>query len=201
MFNTKNLSPDNLSLFTALCLSAPVSIAFFIISFKWTDALIAFILVFALSFFLIRFVLNKFIYRKIKIIYKYIYQTKASKREEVYNKYILPAKSIEDVNKDVEKWAEQQAAVIDDLKNNERYRKEFLQNLSHEIKTPIFAIQGYIDTLLNGALDNPSVSKKFLENTSRNVSRMVDLLNDLDEITRLEAANNCCTRKSLLYRK
>src|SRR4051812_31008513 len=119
MFNTKNISPDNLSLFTALCLSVPVSIAFFIISFKWIDALIALVLVFALSFFLIRFVLNKFIYRKIKVIYKYIYQTKASKREEVYNKYILPAKSIEDVNKDVENWAEQQAAVIDDLKNNE----------------------------------------------------------------------------------
>ena len=187
MFNTKNISPDNLSFFTAVCLSVPVSIAFYIISFKWAEALIAFAVVFLLSFFLIRFVLNTFIYRKIKVIYKYIYQTKANKREEIYNKYILPKKSIEEVNNDVEQWAEQQAAVIDDLRNNERYRREFLQNLAHEIKTPIFAIQGYVDTLLNGALDNPSISKKFLENTSRNVSRMVDLLHDLDEITRLES--------------
>ena len=160
MFKTKNLSPDNLSVFTAICLSIPVGITFYIISTNWIQAVVAFAIIFTLAFFLIRFVLNEFIYRKIKVIYKYIYQTKANKREEIYQKYILPAKSIEEVNTDVEKWAAQQAAVIDDLKNNERYRREFLQNLSHEIKTPIFAIQGYIDTLLSGALDNPVVSKK-----------------------------------------
>jgi two-component system phosphate regulon sensor histidine kinase PhoR len=198
MFKTKNLSPDKLSFFTALCLSIPISIAFYIISFKWTDSLVALVLVFTLSFFLIRYVFNEFIYRKIKVIYKYIYQTKASKREEIYYKYVLPAKSIEDVREDVEKWAEQQNAVIDDLKNNERYRREFLQNLSHEIKTPIFAIQGYIDTLLNGALENPSVSKKFLENTSRNVGRMVDLVNDLDEITRLESGEQLLHKKKFI---
>ena len=153
------------------------------------------------SFFLIRFVMNEFIYRKIKVIYKYIYQTKASKREEMYYKYILPAKSIEDVNEDVEKWAEQQRAVIDDLKNNERYRREFLQNLSHEIKTPIFAIQGYVDTLLNGAMENPNISKKFLENASRNVSRMVDLLNDLDEITRLESGEQTMHKKKFIIQE
>lgn len=198
MFKTKNLSPDNLSFFTAICLSVPVSIAFYITSFKWIDSLIALALVFTFSFFLIRYVLNEFIYRKIKVIYKYIYQTKASRREEMYYKYVLPAKSIEDVNKDVEKWAEQQKAVIDDLRNNERYRREFLQNLSHEIKTPVFTIQGYVDTLLNGALENPNVSKKFLENTSRNVSRMVDLLKDLDEIMRLESGEQLLHKKRFI---
>lgn len=201
MFKTKNLSPDNLSFFTAICLSVPVGIAFYIISFNWIEALIAFAIVFTLAFFLIRFVLNEFIYRKIKVIYKYIYQTKANKREEIYQKYILPAKSIEEVNTDVEKWAAQQAAVIDDLRNNERYRREFLQNLSHEIKTPIFAIQGYIDTLLGGALDNPAVSKKFLENTSRNVGRMVDLLNDLDEITSLESGEQALHKKKFVIQE
>jgi len=198
MFKTKNLSPDNLSFFTAVCLSIPVGIAFYIISFNWIDSLIALVVVFTLSFFLIRFVLNEFIYRKIKVIYKYIYQTKANRREEIYYKYVLPAKSIEDVNKDVEKWAQQQKAVIDDLRNNDRYRREFLQNLSHEIKTPIFAIQGYIDTLLNGALENPAVSKKFLENTSRNVIRMVELVNDLDEITRLESGEQPVHKKKFI---
>lgn len=198
MFKTKNLSPDNLSFFTAICLSIPVGITFYIISVSWIEAVIAFAIIFILAFFLIRFVLNEFIYRKIKVIYKYIYQTKANKREEIYQKYILPAKSIEEVNTDVEKWAAQQAAVIDDLRNNERYRREFLQNLSHEIKTPVFAIQGYIDTLLGGALDNPAVSKKFLENTSRNVSRMVDLLNDLDEITSLESGEQILHKKKFI---
>ncbi len=198
MFKAKNLSPDRLSFFTALCLAIPISITFYIVSLNWKDFVIALILVFVLCYFLIRFVLNEFIYRKIKVIYKYIYQTKASRREEMYYKYILPAKSIEDVHEDVEQWAEQQKAVIDDLRNNERYRREFLQNLSHEIKTPIFAIQGYIDTLLNGALENPNVSKKFLENASRNVTRMVDLVNDLDEITRLESGKQVMHKKKFI---
>ncbi len=198
MFKAKNLSPENLSFFTALCLSIPVSVTIYFISSNWKDALIVLVLVFVLSFFLIRFVLNEFIYRKIKVIYKYIYQTKANKREEMYYKYILPAKSLEGVNRDVENWADQQRAVIADLKNNERYRREFLQNLSHEIKTPIFAIQGYIDTLLGGALENPDVSKKFLENASRNVTRMVDLVNDLDEITRLESGEHAIHKKKFI---
>ena len=187
MFKAKNVSADKLSLFTAACLSVPIAVGFYVISYRWSDLFIAFVLVFFASFFLIRFVLNEFIYRKIKVIYKYIYQTKASKKEEMYYKYILPTKSIEEVNEDVEKWAEQKKEEIEFLQHNEHYRKEFLQNLSHEIKTPIFAIQGYIDTLLNGAMDNPEVSRKFLENASRNVTRMVDLVNDLDEITRLES--------------
>ena len=75
---------------------------------------------------------------------------------------------------------------IELLRQNEQFRKEFLQNLSHEFKTPVFAIQGYVDTLLQGALENPEVNKKFLEKTSKNVERLTNLLNDLDEISSLE---------------
>ena len=101
----------------------------------------------------------------------------------------------------MEKWAEQQRTVIDDLRSNEHYRREFLQNLSHEIKTPIFAIQGYVDTLLGGALENPAISKKFLENTSRNVTRMVDLVTDLDEITRLESGTQALHKKKFIIQE
>src|SRR6195952_3858669 len=136
---------------------------------------------------LILYTLQRFIYRKIKLIYKFIYQTKASKREETYYKYILPQKSIDEVREDVEKWASQQKEEIEILKSNEAYRKEFLQNLAHEFKTPIFAIQGYVDTLLDGAMENKETSKRFLENAARNVDRLVTLANDLDEITKLES--------------
>jgi two-component system phosphate regulon sensor histidine kinase PhoR len=187
MFKAKNLSPNKLSLLTALCLSAPVCIAFYIITKHLYAAAVAFAINLSGGYFLIRFVLESFIYRKIKLIYKYIYQTKASKKEEMYYKYILPKKSIDEVREDVEKWAEQRSEEIEVLRANESYRKEFLQNLSHEFKTPIFTIQGYVDTLLNGALENPSVNRKFLENTYKNVERMVNLVNDLDEITRLES--------------
>jgi two-component system phosphate regulon sensor histidine kinase PhoR len=187
MFKTKNLSPNQLSALTALILSIPIGIVFFIIEKTWVFGVGAFVVTFIGSFFLIKFVLEWFIYRKIKLIYKFIYQTKASKREETYYKYILPKKSIDEVSDDVEKWAEQRSAEIELLKSNEAYRKEFLQNLAHEFKTPIFAIQGYVDTLLDGALDNPALSKKFLTNAAKNVDRMVNLVKDLDEISRLES--------------
>ncbi|MES2006031.1 MAG: ATP-binding protein [Bacteroidota bacterium] len=187
MFKTKNLSPQQLSAFTALILSVPISVGIWLLRPDWIIALVSFGITFIGSYFLIRFVLESFIYRKIKLIYKFIYQTKATKREETYYKYILPQKGIDEVRQDVEQWAEQRSAEIELLKTNEAYRKEFLQNLAHEFKTPIFAIQGYVDTLLNGAMENPEISKRFLENAARNVDRMVNLVEDLDEISKLES--------------
>ena len=183
---TKNISPRQLSFLTALTLSTPVSLLVFIIDKKWWLAVTCFIFILASSYFLISFVLERFIYRKIKLIYKYIYQTKATRKEETYYKYLLPQKSIDDVRKDVEEWAEEYKEEIELLRKNERFRKEFLQNLSHEFKTPIFTIQGYVDTLLEGALNNPDVNKKFLEKTSKSIERLTHLINDLDEISSLE---------------
>ena len=146
----------------------------------------SFLIILAGSYLLISWVLERFIYRKIKLIYKFIYQTKATKKEETYFKYILPQKSIDEVREDVEKWAEENKQEMEQMKQNELYRREFLQNLSHEFKTPVFTIQGYIESLLSGGLNNPEISKRFLENSSKNVSRLLNLLKDLDEISKLE---------------
>lgn len=185
MFTGKNLSPQQLSAMTAVAIAVPIGIGFYLF-LPWWIALILFIVIFSGSYGLIFFMVEKFIYRKIKLIYKLIYQTKANKREEFYYKNILPQKSIDEVREDVEYWAQQRKAEIEVLKQNEAYRKEFLQNLSHELKTPIFSIQGYVDTLLNGALENPEVNKKFLGSASRNIDRLVNLVDDLDEISKLE---------------
>ncbi len=198
MFKTKNLSPNQLSAFTSLLLCVAIGISFYVITNNLWIGLVAASLMFICTFFLIRWVLQWFIYRKIKLIYKFINQTKASKKEEMYYKYILPQKSIDDVREDVENWAEQRKAEIESLKNTEAYRKEFLQNLAHEFKTPIFAIQGYVDTLLNGALENPAVNKKFLENAARNVDRMVNLVNDLDEISTLESGEQPLIKQNFI---
>jgi len=187
MLSQKNLSPQQLSALTALVLSVPIAIGLFVFEPVWWVALISFVVIYLGSFALILYTLQTFIYRKIKLIYKFIYQIKASKREEFYYKNILPQKSIDEVREDVEKWAQQRKAEIEILQQNEAYRKEFLQNLSHELKTPIFAIQGYVDTLLDGAIDNISVNKKFLQNASRNIDRLVNLVDDLDEISALES--------------
>jgi len=195
MLSTKNLSPRQLSAFTALLLAAPISAGVYVLTNNWKVGIASFVLIFAGSYGLILFTLEKFIYRKIKLIYKFIHQTKATKKEEVYFKYILPKKSIDEVREDVQSWGERQNEEIEVLKKNEAYRKEFLQNLAHEIKTPIFAIQGYVDTLLNGAMDDNAVRKKFLENTGKNVDRLVNLVNDLDEISKLEKG------EQLLYKQ
>jgi two-component system, OmpR family, phosphate regulon sensor histidine kinase PhoR len=186
MFSTKNLSPRQLSAFTAAILAIPISFGIFILVNDWKIGIVSLIIVFAGSYGLMLFTLEKFIYRKIKLIYKLIYQTKATRKEEVYFKYILPQKSIDEVREDVETWGEKRNEEIELLRKNEEYRKEFLQNLAHEFKTPIFAIQGYVDTLLAGAMDDIKVRKKFLESTGRNVERLVNLMNDLDEISKLE---------------
>src|SRR5688572_8043910 len=137
MFQAKNLSPKKLSAFTALILSIPISLGIYLLNKNWVEAIVAFGLIFSGSYFLLLSIIQNFIYRKIKLIYKFIHQTKASKREETYYKYILPQKSIDDVREDVEAWAEQRSREIELLKRNESFRKEFLQNLSHEFKTPV----------------------------------------------------------------
>jgi two-component system phosphate regulon sensor histidine kinase PhoR len=164
----------------------------------WLPSVVFWLLLTLLSYLIIFYTVKRFIYRKIKLIYKLIYQTKASKKEEFYFKNILPQKTIEEVNEDVEQWAVQHKEEIEVLRKNEVFRKEFLLNLSHELKTPIFAIQGYLDTLLNGALDNSEVNKKFVENAYRNVDRLVNLLNDLDEITRLESGEQVLVKENFV---
>ncbi len=153
----------------------------------WYTPLIVFCVTFIIIYSLYYYTLQRFIYRKIKLIYKFIYQTKATKKEEIFYKHILPQKSIEEVSEDVEKWALQRKQEIEVLQQNEKFRKEFLMNLAHELRTPIFSVQGYVDTLLNGALEDENVNRKFLSNTSKSIDRLVRLVDDLDEISKLES--------------
>ena len=186
MFQTKNLSPKKLAAFTAIILSVPISLGIYVLEGRWLIGLISFAVIFLGSYLLIFSIVQNFIYRKIKLIYKFINQTKATRREETYYKFILPQKSIDEVREDVEAWAKQRRREVDVLKRNEAYRRDFLQNLSHELKTPVFAAQGYIDTLLNGGLENPEVNRRFLEKAGKNVERLANLLQDLDAISKLE---------------
>jgi len=186
MFKEKNLSPKQLAALTALLLSSIIGISVFVLITDWRVLLAYFLACFVVIYFLVYQILEYFIYRKIKLIYKLISSTKASKREEAYQKYILPQKGIDDVREDVEQWAAQQTKQIQQLQSNEAFRKEFLQNLSHEIKTPIFAIQGYLELIADGAMEDPAIGNKFINQAQANVQRLVGLLNDVDVITNLE---------------
>lgn len=196
--NAKNLSPQQLAAINAASISFLAAIAIWVFVHNILIALGTFLFLSIVSYILILFFLQRFIYRRIKLIYKFIHQTKAGKKEEVYYKYILPKKSIDEVGEDVGKWAVQKSNEIELLKKNEAYRKEFLQNLAHEFKTPIFAIQGYVDALLDDELEQAPVRKKFLENASRNIDRLVNLMNDLDEISQLESGEQVLNKQPFI---
>lgn len=186
-FGTKNTTPRQLAAITALVLALLNTLwTLAVLPRLWMSAAVfggTFLVAYGVFF----YTLQAFIYRKIKVIYKLIFQTKATKREEFFYTNILPQKSIEEVARDVALWAEQRKYEIDSLKQNESFRKEFLMNLAHELRTPIFTAQGYVETLLNGALSDAEVNVRFLTNAARSIERLVRLVEDLHEISMLES--------------
>ena len=185
--DAKNLSPRLLSFITALIISTVNALLSLVFQPQWYMPIVIFVITFIIIYNLYYYTLQRFIYRKIKLIYKFIYQTKATKKEEFFYEKILPQKSIDEVSHDVERWATQKKDEIELLRANEQFRKEFLMNLAHELRTPIFSIQGYVDTLLGGALEDEQVNRKFLGNAAKSVDRLARLVDDLDEISKLES--------------
>lgn len=139
------------------------------------------------SYVVFYFLLEKYIYSKIKIIYKLIHNLKLGKDlKDALGEYVSPD-PINDVEQEVKEWARDKKTEIEDLKKQAQFRKEFLSNISHEFKTPLFAIEGYVEALEEGAIDDPELSKKFLAKVSKNVDRLSVLIKDLNEISRLES--------------
>jgi two-component system phosphate regulon sensor histidine kinase PhoR len=127
--------------------------------------------------------INEFIFRKIKFIYRLIEDLRADKSEKE-RQNILDA-----VQEKVMEFSLQKSKEIAQLKRLEQYRKEFLGNVSHELKTPIFNIQGYLETLLDGGLDDPKVSKDFINRASRNAERLSEIVSDLLLISQYESGD------------
>ena len=136
------------------------------------------------SIFIFYFLIEKHIERRIKLLYRIIRKGKIATQEPVsatINSDIIEAAEFE-----TEKWATERSNEIAKLKEQEEFRKEFLGNLAHELKTPVFSIQGYILTLLEGGLEDENVNRTFLERASKATDRIASLLEDLDEITKME---------------
>lgn len=146
------------------------------------------IIVFWSSFFLVKFYVERFIYEKIKIIYKTIKNLKRPKDSKTDKKEPFSV-NIDNVNRDVEEWAENKSREIDELKSQEQFRREFIGNIFHELKTPVFNIQGYVLTLLDGGLEDSGVNREYLIRTEKSVARLIDIINDLEEISKLESAS------------
>lgn len=136
-------------------------------------------------FFIFYQVIGNFIYKKIRVIYKNIHSFKIGKKP--INDMLEKRDVIESVNRDVVEWMEKQTEEITQLRTNARFRREFIGNLSHELKTPIFNIQGYVLTLLDGAMDDKKIREKYLERTAKSIDRIIAMVKDLDVISALEA--------------
>ncbi|MCD6112637.1 MAG: sensor histidine kinase [Bacteroidales bacterium] len=136
--------------------------------------------------FLTIFLINKinfyYLSNKIKPIYKIITESKEEEINFLKNKSNI----IDKANKDVSEWVLNKTREIKKLKELEQYRKEFLGNVAHELKTPIFNIQGYILTLLEGGLEDESINKLYLKRTIKSVERMILIVEDLETISKLE---------------
>ena len=127
-----------------------------------------------------------YIQERVRIIYKTIRRFKGSSSNLNLD---MSSDIVEQVNQDVMAWAESQIDEITNLRETDTFRKEFIGNLAHELKTPIFNIQGFILTLLEGGIEDPEINRKFLLKAAKNVDRMSGLLEDLDVITKMEAGN------------
>jgi two-component system phosphate regulon sensor histidine kinase PhoR len=186
-----NTSPKKIAIVNAVIITIITAVFDIIIAvvydfFQLLPFILTLAAVFIVSFVIINYSLEKFIYQKIKIIYKTIGQLKPGKKEEIKQK-TKSEDVLEIVNQVVLDWNEEKQKEIDELKQMAKYRREFVGNVSHELKTPIFNIQGYILTLLDGGIDDPEINTKFLKKAKKSVNRMIAIVEDLEEINKLES--------------
>ncbi|MFN8165230.1 MAG: ATP-binding protein [Bacteroidia bacterium] len=188
----KNPTPRLLALIAAIIAASIVFISEYFISSstfirrEWMAKAVVFAVTFVVTYFVFKYLLEIFIYRKIKLIYKTISTSKTSK-EKALERVNLDQDILSNVSKEVMEWDQNREAEIAELKRMENFRKEFLGNVSHELKTPLFNIQGYIHTLLEGALDDPEVNVNYLQRASRSVDRLCMIVDDLEAISKLES--------------
>ena len=172
------------SIFIALFLALLIGITLWYTD-GWSEyGLISLVFVlasFAVSFLVIQMRVEKFIYRRIKRIYDDVSLLESSEFP------ITPVTTdMKTLTQEIEKFAKDKKVEIDALKIREAYRRDFLGNVAHELKTPLFTVQGYILTLLDGAMEDKNVRRKYLQRAKKGVERLIYIVKDLDLITKLE---------------
>ena len=156
--------------------------------------LIAIVLLFGVSFIVGWWAVEKFVHGKIKLIYRSIHNPELS--EEKTKDATKSRDALAEVQRDVEEWASVKQSEIRTLKEQAQFRRDFIGNLAHELKTPIFNMQGYLLTLIEGGLEDPKINSDYLNRADRNLERLIALVEDLDSISKLEAG-----REMMKYEK
>ena len=135
-------------------------------------------------YFLFLFYVHKYIEAPFRSLYKTIYNVKVE--DGFKDDIVISSEPMQQIQKEVSAWMVNRSAELDDLKKLETYRREFLGNVSHELKTPIFNIQGYISTLLDGGLEDATINRNYLVRAEKSVERMINIVDDLESISKLE---------------
>ncbi len=175
-----------LVLINAAAVAITLSAVNYYFQHSWYDVAITFGVTIVTSFLVFYYLIEKYIYSKIKLIYKLIHNLKLGRDlRDALGEHVT-ADPINDVEQEVKEWAKLKKTEIDELRTQEKFRRDFLSNISHEFKTPLFAIQGYIEAIQDDEFEDLDMAKDFMQKASRNVDRLSYLIKDLDEISKLE---------------
>jgi two-component system phosphate regulon sensor histidine kinase PhoR len=191
-FSSKNPSPEQLVRITAFNITAILFSILLLVkiiypqSLSWLLFLIITILIAMVSYTAVYRAMHEFIYRKVDLIYKTIYNMQSPTTNSVVS-IDMKKHMLDEVEQEVMQWAKSWTKEISSLKSMEIYRREFMGNVSHELKTPIFNIQGYLHTLLDGGLEDPDINYKYLTRAAENTERMAAIVADLGYISKIEA--------------
>ncbi len=183
-------TPKQVALASALFVVLPLATVYFILAYILErDFEIALLLLFialgmSITYFVVYNFIERFLYSKVKVIYKTIHSFKTQSEKKGLE---MSTDILGEVNQDVAHWAEEKIEEIKELQHADNFRKEFIGNLSHELKTPIFNIQGYLDTLAENDDMDIELRRKFLDRAITSCERLEHLVSDLDEISRLES--------------
>ncbi|HVA99584.1 MAG TPA: ATP-binding protein [Bacteroidia bacterium] len=189
--NYRNLK--KISFLTSLSISAVIGLLILIFDFVFQRQEIYLLLLFIvlvtllISYFLAYFFFRKYLHQNVSTIYQTIQSVRKKKfpNDPFYSNQEL----LQNLHNEVLDWVNERKMEMEQLHKLELYRKEFLGNVSHELKTPIFNIQGYISTLLDGAMNDPKTNHSFLLKADRSVERLIHIVEDLEAISQLETGD------------
>jgi two-component system, OmpR family, phosphate regulon sensor histidine kinase PhoR len=187
----KNQTPLQISLVAALTSAACITLVISLLektsllNISTLGLVIIFFLIFLVDLIANYFYVRFYIFRKIKLIYKIIHRHKSPNNFKA-DKMEMKTDILDNVEKEVDEWAENHNKEMEALEQLSAYRRQFIGDVSHELKTPIFNVQGFIHTLMDGALHDPKVNMQYLQRAASNIDRLEKIVEDLENINKLE---------------